>query len=319
MQKTETSYKNNDIINKINEKIIEIVGKPNDCELFIPTFTTKKTSKKILVMSGGGIKGIAMIGALCALNELNVLQNITTFAGTSVGSLLLFLIIIGYFPSELHDFIKIFDLGKLKGCSISLLMGSYGLDSGEKIIKTIEGFMIKKKINTKITLKELFELTNKTFYITVVNITKRRVEYLSHLTNPNLEVVKAIRMSISIPFVFTPVEYDNCLYVDGGCIDNFPMICFDKQLDDVIGICAIDRNPQQNNITTIYDYGFNVIFSLINGITEISVRKYKDHVIEIILENVLPIDFDLSLERKNQLFEIGYKTVHEYMNKFIYQ
>jgi hypothetical protein len=65
----------------------------------------------------------------------------------------------------------------------------------------------------------------------------------------------------------------------------------------------------------MYDYALNVIYSLINGITETSVKKYEKNVIKIILNDIVPIDFDLSLERKKQMFNIGYTAVHTYMSK----
>jgi NTE family protein len=40
-----------------------------------------------LVFKGGGVKGIAYVGALKALEEANVMAQITGFAGTSAGSI----------------------------------------------------------------------------------------------------------------------------------------------------------------------------------------------------------------------------------------
>ena len=60
--------------------------------------------------------------------------------------------------------------------------------------------------------------------------------YICHKTYPDLSLYKAIRMSISIPFYFTPVEYNGNLYVDGGCVDDFPLHKFKHKIDNVIGI-----------------------------------------------------------------------------------
>lgn len=315
MNKYLQAHDNISIQNNIDKKINDIIGECDDPQIFLPTYVPKKLSKKILVLSGGGIKGIALIGALHALYELNILQNIQTFAGTSVGSIIAFLIIIGFVPSKIFDFVKIFDLNKLKCLSVSMLLESYGLDSGEKIVKTLEGFMVKMNIKNNITFSELFELTKKTFYVTSVNISMRKVEYFSHVSHPNLEVTKAIRMSISVPFLFTPVLYNNCMYVDGGCIDNFPMSCFDGQMDDVLGICTIEGICSNNKITNMYDYIFNVICSLINGISETSIKKYEKNVVKIVFDDMVPFDFNLSHEQKKQMFNLGYCAIHSFMNK----
>ena len=70
-----------------------------------------------LVFSGGGIKGIHYIGILKRLEELNILKNITSLAGTSVGALFIVLITIGFTSTELTEFLSLFNLNKIKNIS----------------------------------------------------------------------------------------------------------------------------------------------------------------------------------------------------------
>ena len=60
-----------------------------------------------LILSGGGIKGISLIGAIEYLYEKNYMNNINTILGTSIGSIIGYLIIIGYTPEELYNIIII--------------------------------------------------------------------------------------------------------------------------------------------------------------------------------------------------------------------
>lgn len=297
------------IIDNIEKKVNEIL-KPDD-DIFIPTYIPHKNHKKILVLSGGGIKGISFIGAIKTLEELNMLKHIDTFAGTSIGSIVIFLIILGYTSDELMQFVKSFDFGKLKDLSVAMLLESYGLDTGDKIIQMLKKFMATKNISPTITFNELHELTHKTLIITTVNVNNQCAEYFSHTNYPNINVLTAVRMSISIPFVFTPVMFNNCLYIDGGCIDNFPISQFSDNMDNVIGMCIIE-NKCKTVIKTMDEYILNVINSLINGITLTSIKYCDKNVIKIIIDGVNMIDFNLSLQRKMQLYEIGYKTTHDY-------
>lgn len=306
------------ILESIDYKIRDILDDvENDQDFFLPTYIPQKFSKKILVLSGGGIKGISFIGALHALYELNILQNIHTFAGTSVGSLILFLCIIGYKPTELFEFIKAFDLNKLKSISVSLFLESYGLDSGDKVVKTLIKFMDTLNIKHDISFLELFNKTNKTFIVTTVNVSEQKAEYLSYLTQPTMPVVQAIRMSISIPFVFTPIQFNNCLYVDGGCIDNFPLKQFSGREDELIGIYIVNNNEDKKNIKTFDEYVMNVINSMINGITRSSIENYEKYVIGIDIGSISSINFDIPSEKKIYMYDAGYKAVHKYMNKRI--
>ena len=47
-------------------------------------------------------------------------------------------------------------------------------------------------------------------------------------------------MTTSIPFIFCPVSYKNKLYVDGGCMDSYPISIFKNDLSETFGILLID-------------------------------------------------------------------------------
>jgi len=297
------------IIEILNKKINELI-EDNEQDIYIPLYVPNIKHKKILVLSGGGIKGIALIGALNALQQLDMLQHIHTYAGTSIGALILFLINIGYTPDELYEFIKIFDLSKLKSFNMPTFLKTYGLDNGDKIEKTLLRFMSVKKIPHDITLQQLYEKTQKTLLITVVNVNERRTEYFSHNTHPNISVLLAVRMSISIPFIFTPVKFNECFYVDGGCIDNFPYRQFDHVQEDVLGICITEPSCKKHEITNIEDYAINVMYSVIYGFAEFINPIGMKNIICIEIGDVAPITFDLSLVEKNKLHDIGYNKIY---------
>ena len=54
-----------------------------------------------LVLSGGGVNGILELGALQYCNDKNLLSSIKTYVGTSIGSIICYLLIIGYTPVEI--------------------------------------------------------------------------------------------------------------------------------------------------------------------------------------------------------------------------
>ena len=69
-----------------------------------------------LCMSSGGIKGLSFIASLQYLinnNYIN-LSKINTFVGTSMGALICFLLIIGYTPDELINFLSTYDFTELE-------------------------------------------------------------------------------------------------------------------------------------------------------------------------------------------------------------
>jgi len=174
--------------------------------------------KDTLILSGGGIHGISHLGAIHFLNEKNILDNITTYCGTSIGALLITMIVIGFTPIELFDFMVNLNLGALKNFSFMSLVYKFGLDDGSRIEYVIKTLFKVKGIDENITFKQLFDKNNKKLIITAVCNNKFCVEYFSYETFPDMPIILAIRMSISVPGIFIPITYKDSIYTDGGSI-----------------------------------------------------------------------------------------------------
>jgi predicted acylesterase/phospholipase RssA len=241
-----------------------------------------------ICMSGGGLYGFAFIGALEYLNNTNYINinSIKNFVGTSIGSVLSLLLVCGYSPLELGDFIIDFDFTKINpDISIENVFINYGISNGERLEYVLKSF-IKNKLNIdNITFKQLFELTNKNLIIIGTNFTKSCEEVFSHNKTPDMSVITAVRISISIPIFFTPVLYNNDYYVDGCITNNFPLkYC---NIDTTIGL-YIGINGD-NNVKTI----INIIMGCLNIVTNtINVKDISSS------ENIIKIEYDIKQKDK---------------------
>lgn len=280
--------------------------------IYIPEYSTSKHNKHILVISGGGIKGIAFLGAIQALSERNLLCDIHTYAGTSIGSLIVLMLNIGYTPLELFDFIMKFDLGKIKSLNFASFMTSYGIDNCLKVENTIKSLMTAKNIPESITFKQLYELTNKKLIMTSVNVNKRQAEYFSVTSHPDMLVALAARMSISIPFLFTPIIYNDCYYVDGGCIDNFPYKQFINDIDNIIGLYITEPHCIKREIVSLETYAIYVMLSVLYGFEQF-VDKTRKNIIQIEIGKITSISFNLKPAEKTKLYEIGYNKLKDWI------
>ena len=295
------------IVDKLDKEIYELLEK-----------TKKKDNKKnILVMSGGGIKGIGHIGALKALQDLNYLSNINIIAGTSIGALLGFMLVIGYKPDELFNFIMIFDIQKIFSIVPANIFKYYGLDNGDNIMLVISKLIIAKKLDPEITFIELYKKTLIKLIITSSCINDKKIYYFSHETYPNMQVLKAIRMSISIPIYFAPVTYENQIYIDGGCIDNYPIQLFNNDLDNVIGLYVSANYSYTQNINNIEDFLTNMIQCLFEGVVCNSLKGFEKQSIKININNSKIGEFnsEFTNEDKKTMYDIGYKCVMSYFDK----
>ena len=177
-----------------------------------------------ICLSSGGINGYTFIGALLYLNKINYidLNNIINYYGTSAGSIIAFLFILGYSPNNIINIvIKEMNLNILTNIDFDNLIVNYGLDNFDKITNILSIYLDKKLGVKDITFYELFTKTNKKFIINTTNFTKNCEELLSYTHTPNLSIIMGIKMSCSIPFVFEPVLYNDCHYMDGAIINTF--------------------------------------------------------------------------------------------------
>jgi len=281
---------------------------------------TKSSNKKILIFSGGGTKGVIYFGALKALDELNILQNIEIFATASVGSMILSLYLVGYTIQELEEFYELFDFTNLTSIStvynltnITNLIEKLGLDDGKNIVKVLNKLYNAKNINKDITLLDFYKLTKKKFIVTASCLENHSVEYISYETYPNMKLTDAIRITTSVPFYYQPFKYNNKTFVDGGCMDNYPIILFKDRIEEVIGI-YLHSNYKDTKINNIKDYFLSVINILNKGAVTNIVRGWEDVTINIYITQEI-LNFNISSEEKKELFNIGYENVKNYFNK----
>jgi NTE family protein len=288
-------FKNNNDINKtIENEINKICNKNNNL-------------KDTLIFSGGGIKGFVFIGAVKYLEEINILKNITTYIGTSIGAYFSILLIIGYTSDEIYKFIKMFDFTQSININIQQIFENYALDNSENFVLIFKKLLEGKKIDPSITLLELYRKTKKKIIMATVCITTKKIEYISYENYPDLLLVDAIRMTTSIPLIFPPVKYNDYLYIDGGLLDNFPIKCVEDDLNKVIGIYIHTNYLNINQIQNIKDYIINLfdLFLLIISKTY-NEEKYKNIVYNISIPKINPVGFSISNEEKKELYKLGY-------------
>ena len=217
---------------------------------------------KNLVLSSGSIIGISYLGCLQILEEQNLVKNIENILGCSVGALFGLYLSLGYNSNELSQILKkvnFDDMTNIEYNDIINFTENLGLQDNLKIIKITEIMIKAKTKNPNITFLELYNLTEKNFIVITTCLTDRKEAYFNYKLTPHFKVIDAVRMSISIPFLFKPVKYNDKYYVDGAVVNSYPMEYFKDQMDQTLGIlihtmgsCNIKNIEDFSN--KIYDY-----------------------------------------------------------------
>ena len=120
-------------------------------------------------------------------------------------------------------------------------------------------------------------------------------------------------MSMSIPIYYSPVIYKNEYYVDGGCMDNYPISIFDDKLDEVMGFYLLNDNENEQNFPNLESYILRVLNALWEGGHFNCLRGYKKQTLCINLENVGSFDFNINKKKIKKMIVKGYNDTVNYI------
>lgn len=278
-----------------------------------------------LIISSGGNKGISLIGALNELNKYYPIEKMKYYTGCSIGSIISLLINIGYNNNELNDIIFKINFGNFQDLKFINLIEKCGLDEGTKFTNFLKALIINKNLNSNITFKELYDITNKILTIAVVNITKGISEYHNVFNTPNLSILLSLRMSSNIPILFSPILYNDNYYVDGALLDPFPY--FHNKNTKKIGLWLFEKcefnffkNIDTNFINTL-DSSITYMTDLLKIIYVNYIKKYYKKIpnnvvyIDFDFQGISFENFDLTLEDRIKMYNMGSKKCILFLKK----
>jgi NTE family protein len=294
-----------------------------------------------LAFSGGAIKGIAYVGVFKKIEELiyerrleesrvdfdavkcNIPYfNIKTICAVSVGSIFSLIYLLKFTYAEMLEEVLHKKFDQLKDIRIMNFVSKYGLDSGVNLISWMQSLMIKKSVNPSITLKEFYDLNGVDFQIMATNLNKYCYKKFNYLETPDVKVLDAVRMSISVPFLFTINEFEGDIHVDGGLIDNYPIKVFEDDLTHFLGFKLInhgemDSHDVDERIDDIESYIYHILSCYMVQKEKHTTRteEFRNCTVYIHTEDITQsVNFSLTAAEKNKLIEIGYKSINNFFN-----
>lgn len=280
---------------------------------------------KHLILSGGGVRGIATLGTLNYLIKKQIIQmgSIRTFAGSSVGAILSLLMNCGYTPKQLYDIILSLDLKELFDPDIKNLLTHFGFDTGLKFVHKLNELLVKKKIDPSITFIRLYNLTKQKLIVTATSLNEKTPKYFDYITTPHYKVVDVVRASMGVPILFTTVKNRDEHLVDGGMLDNFPLHLFNGvPAHSIIAIKFKKTKEMNNQVPHIIDNLGEVVIASISCLLEeieylrsqLSGELYNKSCILIETTGYHMLSFDITRKDKRLLFRMGKQSAKKYIN-----
>jgi len=225
-------------------------------------------ARVVLVLSGGGTRGLAHIGVIEVLAEHGI--PVAGIVGTSAGALIGALKASGYSPSELRSIASDMDMPTLFSENTGPMLVFTG-DSLNARMNTIAGLTYRRRIDGHggtlgmLTGDNLFQyFVNLMRHVDTTDFNELPIPFAAVAADIRTgervvlrsgSLPSAMRASMSIPALFEPWEIDGRLLVDGGVISNLP-VEIAKEIFPGLPILGVDvsENPTGNRpINTIMD------------------------------------------------------------------
>jgi NTE family protein len=297
-----------------------------------------------LVCEGGGVRGIGLVGAVDALAAAG--YRFPRVAGTSAGAIVASLVAAlqaaGEPLTRLAEIMRSIDYRKfldrnmighipLIGGGLSLLL-SDGVYRGAYLEDLLAGLLADLGVRTFGDLRtgdepEQFAWS---LVVTASDLSRRRLVRIpwdldSYGIDPNdFPVARAVHASSAIPFVFEPVRVSGATWVDGGLLSSFPVALFDRAQPrwPTFGIRLSARPgiPPTHPVHGPVSLGIAAIETLMSN----QDNAYIDdpctvrRTIFVPADEVSPIDFDITAEQRDGLYQRGLLAGREFLKTWNY-
>lgn len=287
--------------------------------------TDRKNSIGI-AFSGGGLQGIAHIGAVKALYELGIKPQFVS--GTSSGAAMASIVAMGFSADEMQEIAKKHwkELAEIDNKLIFKSLAQFilnkkirkdGIKSGEIISDVIKEIMRERGISgfkdlpINLSVCTVDTLTTDECIFTTEDEHLQN-EHIHYICDAPLEI--AVRASMSFPAIYTTCPYDKYNFIDGGSKDNLPV----KILKDM-------------GVGKVLALGFNIMNydpdSGLDGLIKVIWRALDVYSIDGTRKSMKMADYAVEINNKNtQLFSMdsieetiqeGYDAVMEHKNDIL--
>jgi NTE family protein len=312
-----------------------------------------------LVFEGGGVKGIGLAGAFSLLEERGYrAQNV---AGTSAGAITAALVAAAYTAAELREIVFSLDFRQFEDprwyVKTKAGMGfnvwrQQGIYRGDVFYEWMKEKLAAKNVHTFADLTTGYDdpRWDSRLQVIVSDVSSRLLLVLPRdaavlgYDPGELEVAKAVRMSMSIPIFFEPVRVQNAktnhehLLVDGGMLSNFPVWLFDCDTSAIpdwptFGLLLVEPSPKHPITERLPQPQrgprgarglYELITAMVHTMTEAHDRMYLEQdtfarTIGIPTLGIGTTEFEITEERKEKLYASGRDAAAKFLARWDFQ
>lgn len=259
------------------------------------------------VLAGGGTRLPAHVGVMTALRDME--YNYDHIVGVSGGSVVASLAAFGKTPEHMRQLFRDVDFSQFRGYSLINLMLRGGLSNGKRFEQWLESEI------GDVCFKDCPVELN----VVATDVRSGQPVIFNRVNSPDLKVARAVLFSISIPLLFPFHHYGQYVLTDGSILaedglfrdwagDHTPVFCFRLRDNRVV------TENSARKILPVADYLFMLMRTFLSTLS----REYMSdalwmNTVLIKADGMSPLEFHMTPEQKNSLFDSGYNTTRDYL------
>lgn len=273
---------------------------------------------RIMVLSGGGVKAVAHIGALKTLEAAGTLAAVRTWVGLSAGALIAFGICLGYSLAALHDVCERFDFAALQDPApegFLSFLDNYGIDTGERLSRFVQALLTIRGHSSDMTFAALTATGAPTLRIVATDMVTGRPIIFSAAETPDARLVDGLRASMSLPFYFWPVRGPTGnMLVDGGVHGLYPINLLSvEEQRYALGIMLTQDLDAWTNASGPDAYVLRLYEIAASAKNELVAQAHAGQTIRVVTPKISMVEFTLTAEQRAELYKSGVRGAEAWL------
>ena len=305
-----------------------------------------------LVLEGGGVKGIALVGAISVLEERG--YGFRRVAGTSAGAIVGALVASGMRSQDLNEVMGSVDYKRFRDGDLLDHLGAFGkaasvlIDEGiyrgeylrgwlgdllrDRGVRTFADLVLDDR-GGSFPREQAYRLVVMASDVSQGRLRRLPWDYRERygLDPFAVPVVDAVRASMSIPFFYEPVKLNDrlvdqtCWLVDGGMLSNFPVDVFDRADGapprwPTFGIKLSTRAGALQGVSNDVHGAISLARAMVATMTSFHDQLHLDdpavvaRTIFVDTLNVRATDFDIDRSTQQQLYDSGRRAATKFLD-----
>jgi NTE family protein len=276
-----------------------------------------------ITFSGGGVTGLAHIGALEAFQEKGLLGSVREYIGTSAGALMALCLCLGFTIAEMKAVcmgMNFESITEIEPESLMNIFQTFSIDTAKNMEKLLVTFLKAKGLPSNITFEGLSAAMpgKPRLRICTTNLNQCCPVIFDHMSTPTASVLFAVKASMAIPLIFAPCRHPDSgdLYVDGGVIAQSPFdVLTDAEREHAIAFAFVHDSWKKERFDSLSEFAIQLPISVYFHMKRNILPHWHSHIILFPRMDNMILKFSASKDEKEAIIQVGREVAIKFLEE----